>query len=317
MKPRILVTSRLFDESFAALERECEVIRPDRAPFTPETAAPFLPHIDGLIPTQAFRVTREVIDRSPRLRIVANFGTGTDNIDVAYATERGVVVANTPDPVVEPTAELAYGLLLAAARGIVRLDRGVRDGSVRVSVMRNLGTTLRGKTLGIVGYGRIGQAVARYAHGSAMRILYFNRHPLTADRERAQGVCYAPLDRLLAEADFVTLHTPLTEQTRHLIGARELGLMKPTAFLINSSRGGVVDEGALKEALRAGRIAGAGLDVFETEPQIPEELRTLDNVILTPHAGTATTEARVEMGCRAADNILRFFRGEPGITRVN
>ncbi len=317
MKPKILITSRLTDASFTELERECEVIRPHRKPYTPETAAALLPEIDGLIPTQAFRVTRRVFDRAPRLKIVANYGTGTDNIDVAYATSHGVVVANTPDPVVEPTAELAFGLLLASARGIVRLDRGIRSGSVGISVMRNLGTSLRGKTLGIIGFGRIGQAVARYARVSGMRIVYHRRRPLPTDEERALGVAYAPLERLLNESDFITLHTPLTDETRHLIGMHELGAMKPTAFLINTSRGGVVDEAALVAALRANRIAGAALDVFESEPQIPDALKTLDNVILTPHAGTATVEARIEMGRCAAENILRFFRGEPGITRVN
>lgn len=317
MKPKVLITSRLLDESLVVLERECEVIRPDKAPFTPETAAAWLPRIEGLIPTQAFRVTREVLDRAPRLRIVANFGTGTDHIDVSYASQRGVVVANTPDPVVEPTAELAYGLMLAAARGIVRLDRGIRDGRVHISVMRNQGTSLRGRTLGIVGFGRIGRAVARYAAVSGMRVLCYNRHPLPLSVERELGVAYVPLHRLLAEADFVTLHTPLTDQTRHLIGARELGLMKPTAFLVNTSRGGVVDEQALLAVLRSGRIAGAALDVFESEPQIPEAFKAMDNVILTPHAGTATVEARIEMGRCAAEQILRFFRGEPGIARVN
>lgn len=317
MKPTVLVTSRLYDESFVDLERVCEVVRPEKSPFTLETTAPLLRRIEGLIPTQAFRVTREVIDRCPRLRIVANFGTGTDHIDVAYASSRGVVVTNTPDPVVEPTAELAYGLMLAAARGIVRLDRGIREGNVRISVMRNLGSTLRGKTLGIVGYGRIGRAVARYAQGSGMRILYFSRHPLTSAQEQEQHVTYMPLDGLLAEADFVTLHTPLTEKTRHMIGDRELRSMKSGAYLINTSRGGVVDERALIEALQAGRIAGAALDVYESEPQIPDLLKTLDNVILTPHAGTATVEARIAMGRCAAENVLRFFRGASGLDRVN
>lgn len=320
MKPKVIITHRLFDQSFVELEKTAEVIRPtvEQKRFSAETIRPFLGEIEALLPTYAFKVTRELIEAAPKLKIIANFGTGYDNIDVKAATEQGIVVCNNPDPVIEPTGEMAYALMLSLARRVAECDRRIREQGLKIDVMENLGTTLFHKNLGIVGYGKIGHVVARYAHASQMRIRYYNRHPLSPEQEQAEGVEYADMESLLRESDVITLHTPLSEATHHLIGRHELSLMKPTALLVNTSRGAVIDEEALIEALETHRLAGAALDVFEHEPRIPEALKAMDQVILAPHSGTATIETRIEMGRRAAENIIDFFQGKTErLTRVN
>ena len=266
---------------------------------------------EGLLCTITDRIDAEVLDHAPALRVIANFGVGFEHIDLAAATQRGLPVTNTPGVLTEATADLAFALILATARRLVEGDKRVREGKFTYwAPLLFLGREVSGQTLGLIGAGRIGQAVAKRARGFGMRVLYYNRTPLSPAAEQELHVSLAPLEDLLREADFVTLHVPLTPQTRHLIGRRELELMKPTAHLINTARGPVVDEAALVEALRRGEIGGAGLDVYEREPQLSPGLTELDNVVLLPHVGSATIETRTRMGLMAAANLLAGLRGE-------
>jgi len=242
---------------------------------------------------------------------VANYAVGHDNLDLEACTARGVLATNTPDVVTEATADLAWALLLAAARRIAEGDRFLRARRPWVwGPEFFLGTEVHGKTLGVVGLGRIGRAVVRRAAGFAMPVLYTSRHRLPPDREAALGVAWRELAALLAEADFVSVHTGLSPATRHLIGAEQLRRMKPTAVLVNSARGPIVDEAALAAALRDGELAAAGLDVFEREPEVHPDLLDLPNVTIVPHLGTATVETRLAMGMAAAGNLLAALAGD-------
>jgi len=265
----------------------------------------------GMVAMLTDRVDAELLDRAgPSLRVVANYAVGYDNLDLDACTARGVLATNTPDVVTEATADLTWALLLAAARRVAEGDRFMRLGRPWIwGPEFFLGVEVNGKTLGVIGLGRIGQAVARRAGGFGMRVLYHAGHRLAPEREAALGVAWRDLDAVLAEADFVTIHTGLTPATRHLIGAAELRRMKPTAVLVNTARGPIVDEAALARALRAGEIRAAGLDVFEREPQVHPDLLGLDNVTLIPHLGTATVETRVAMGMTALDNLLAALDG--------
>lgn len=316
MKKTILITHRLPREHFAGLEAQFEVLIPRDERFSKEEFQRLLPRIDGMISSTALRVTDEMMAQAPQLKIIASYGVGYDNIDLAAAERRGIVVTNNPVPVLEPTAEHAYALMLAVAHRIPECDRDLREGRAKWGIMDNLGTSLYGKTLGIVGMGRIGKALRRYAAASRMRVLYYNRRRLPAEEERALEVEYADFDTLLRESDIVSVHTPLTDESRHLFGPEQFRRMKPTALLVNTARGAVVDNSALAEALRSGQIAGAALDVFENEPRVLPDLLTLDNVVLTPHTGTNTVETREQMSRHAARNVMRFFAGDPDIDRV-
>ncbi|CAN5885517.1 D-glycerate dehydrogenase [soil metagenome] len=274
---------------------------------------------DALLPTVTDRITADVLGTEPRrTRIIANFGVGYNNIDVEAAKAHGIAVTNTPGVLTECTADLAMTLLLSVARRAGEGERHLREGSwTGWRPIHMMGTKVTGKTLGIVGLGRIGQAVARRAHhGFGMRILYHNRMPVPAEQIGGLDAEFRSLEDLLVESDFVSLHCPATLDTRHMINAGTLALMKPGAFLINSARGDVVDEAALIDALRSGALAGAGLDVYEGEPEIPPELIEMDNVVLLPHLGSATTETRVAMGMRAVANLKAFFNGDPPPDRV-
>ncbi|MBI5852864.1 MAG: D-glycerate dehydrogenase [Planctomycetes bacterium] len=258
------------------------------------------------------RVDSEVLAGPPTLRGVSQMAVGYDNIDVAAARGLGVPIANTPGVLTDATADLAFALLLAAARRVVEGDRFVRDGRFvawgpNLMLGAGVGPAPDGakKVLGIAGFGRIGKAMARRALGFGMRVLAWSRR-----REDTDGVEWIELDELFAQSDFVSLHLPLSPSTRHLVDARRLALMKPTAFLINTARGPVVDEGALAAVLRARRIAGAGLDVYEREPVVHEGLLGLDNVVLLPHLGSGTIETRARMAVMAAESALAFVRGE-------
>jgi D-3-phosphoglycerate dehydrogenase len=317
---RVLVSTRLPEEGFSELMKKFEVVFPEKEIFSKEEVVQIIPEFDAFIPTFQFKVDRDVISAGAqgKLKIIANYGVGYDNIDVDFATKCGIVVTNTPDPVVEPTAEMAIALMLTVARRVSECDRKLRtDSSIKWGVMENLGISLYGKTLGIVGLGRIGKAVARRAVALGMKILYFNRNSLDQKTETKLEARYAPLKQLLCESDVISLHVPLPESTFHLINENTLRWMKPTAILINSSRGAVIDESALTEALTNHKIFGAGLDVFEHEPTIPENLKKLDNVVLSPHNGTGTIDDRNAMSRFASQNILRFFEGNKNISRVN
>ena len=272
-----------------------------------------------LVSTFDYKVSREMIEAMPNLKLIANFGAGYNNIDLDACRARGVRVTNTPQPVIEPTAELAFALMIDIARRVSEFDRQIRGYGLPVSgegiqfgVMRNLSHSLYGKTLGILGLGRIGQALARRAAASGMQILYHNRHELTSERMnelRSEGVNahYVDFQTLLQDSDFLSLNLPYTPEVHHIIGKPEFGMMKRSAYLINTARGAHVDEVVLVEALRSGIIAGAALDVYENEPQISPELLTLPNVVLSPHTGTGTWEGRIAMCECVTDNILAFI----------
>lgn len=263
-----------------------------------------------LLTTFYGKVTRETLAQMPNLRLITQFGVGYDNIDVAACKERGILVTNTPMPVIESTAELCMGLIYALARRISELDRGLRDGTCEpFGLMNNLSHTVYGKTLGIIGMGNIGRAVARRAAAAGMNILYHNRHRLPAEVEQLYGAQYVDQDYLIRNADFVSLNLPLTDDVRHLISERELKMMKPTAYLINTARGAHVDEAALVRALQDKTIAGAAIDVYEHEPVITEELKHLNNCIIVPHVGTATWETRQAMADAMIDNIIAYTNG--------
>lgn len=291
-----------------------------------------LEEAEVLISTFDKPVTREMIQSAPKLKLVTNFGVGFNNIDLKACRERGIRVTNTPQPVIEPTAELAFALMHDVARRTAEFDRKLRAGQAEpFGVMNNLSHSLYGKTLGIIGMGRIGQALARRAIAAGMSIIYHNRRPLSDEAMRRLGAVrsledaskrlqdgsnaaysleakYVSREELLREADFVSLNLPYTPEVRHLIGAAELEMMKSSAYLINTARGAHVDEEALVEALKAGEIAGAAMDVYEHEPKIHPELLKLDNVVLSPHTGTGTWEGRIAMCENVCDNILAYLQ---------
>ena len=256
-------------------------------------------------------VRSDLLDKLPKLRLVTQFGVGYDNIDVSECHKRGILVTNTPNPVIEPTAELCMSLIMGIARRTAELDRKIRDNEVQFGLLENLGHSVYGKTLGIIGMGNIGRSVARRAIACGMKVIYHNRHEVTSERLTSEGltseqVHYVSQDELLQTADYVSLNLPYTPEVHHLIGERELKMMRKDAFLINTARGAHVDEQALIQALRAHEIAGAALDVYEHEPQISEGLKTLDNVLLVPHIGTGTWEGRKAMCDAMIDNIIAF-----------
>lgn len=294
-------------------------LNPDDEPLSAEELKQAIASADALLPTVTDRVTAEVLGGAPRrTRIIANFGVGYNNIDVEAARAQGIAVTNTPGALTDCTADLAMTLLLSVARRAGEGERHLREGSwTGWRPTHMMGTKVTGKTLGIIGLGRIGQAVARRAHhGFGMRILYHNRTPVPDEQIAGLDAEFRSLEDLLAESDFVSLHCPATPDTRRMINASTLELMKPGAFLINSARGDVVDEAALVDALRSGALAGAGLDVYEGEPAVTPALVEMDNVVLLPHLGSATTETRVAMGMRAVANLQAFFNGEPPPDRV-
>jgi len=316
---RVLVSTRLLPEGFSELTDKYEVVFPEKDVFSKEEVINLIAGFDAFVSTFQFKVDEEVINAAGgNLKIIANYGVGYNNVDVDYATECGIVVTNTPDPVIEPTAEHTFALMLAAARRIAECDRKMRiPNGLKWGVMENLGQSLYGKTLGIIGMGRIGQALARRALASGMKIVYNNRTRLTPELESLYQAERLELNELLKTSDVVSVHTPLTRETFHLIGRNGLQQMKETSILVNTARGPVVDEEALIEALQHQWISYAALDVYEFEPIISTELFELDNVVLAPHNGTATIDARIEMSRFVSQNIIRYFAGRTDITRVN
>lgn len=307
MKKKILITYNLPREGFAELTEHFELIFPKNASFSKTEVLERVAECDALLSMFNFVIDKEIIDAGKNLKIISNFGVGFNNVDFEYARHKGVMVTNTPDPVVEPTAEMAFALMLATARRVAECDRKLRDAAsgLKWGVMENLGVGLHGKTLGIVGLGRIGKSIARRAEAFGMKVVYHNRK----ETEAGNAKYCSTLDELLYVSDFVSLNVPLTDETRHLIDADALKKMKPSAILINTARGPVVDEPALADALKNRTIRAAGLDVFENEPSVCPQLLALDNVVLAPHNGTATIDARIEMSRFAARNIVNFFDG--------
>ncbi len=305
---KILVTYNLPRLPFENLPLDWEITFPLNEQMSREEILRLLPEYDVLLSIFHSHdlVDKEIIDAGSKLKLISNYGVGYNNIDVQYAREKGIAVTNTPHSVNNPTAELAMALMLSAARRVSECNLRIRKEKESMwGTMKNLGFSLDGKTLGIIGMGNIGRNVARKAEAFGMNVIYYNRRTEVAGYQRTD------LETLLRISDFITLHTPLTAETRHLIDIREFSLMKPTAILVNTARGAVINEKALVEALRSHVIAGAALDVFEDEPHITEALYGFDNVVLTPHIGTGTIDTRIAMAEEALTNIRNFFNGSP------
>ena len=315
---KILVTYDMFREGFTELESKYDVTFPEGRDFTYDEVYAMIPEYDVLCSMFDFPVNKELIDHAPNLKLIANYAVGYNNIDVAYALQKGLTVANTPDPVTAPTANLALGLMIDAARRVTECDRKLRTlrKAMKVGVLENLGVNITGKVLGIIGMGRIGKALAKRANACGMEVIYHNRRQLYIEEETRLNVTYVSKEELLERADFVSLNAPYTPETYHIIGAEELKRMKNSAILITTARGPLVDEAALVEALKSGEIRGAGLDVFEDGDYPMEELLEMDNVVLTPHIGTQTTETRILMARTVCNNVIGFLEGDRPVSRV-
>jgi glyoxylate reductase len=318
---RIFVTQPVAESALKRLRAVASVkVFPDDSRIIPKTTLiAAVKKADILFCLLHDRIDKAVIAANPKLRAIAAQSISPSNIDVAAATARRIPVTVVPPVTTEATADMTFGLMLAVARRMGEGDRLVRAGKFPGAQSRHLlGSSVWGKTIGLIGGGGlIGKAVARRAHGFSMQVLYWTPRRKPAGEEREAGLTYVPLDRLLAESDFVSLHSPLTPETRHQIGARELRLMKKTAFLINTARGPIVDEAALIRALKARTIAGAGLDVFEHEPKVELALRRMSNVALAPHLGSAVVETREEMANIVVDNIMALLDGKTPPNIVN
>ncbi len=319
MKPSVLITKRVYPEAVELLRERYEVdYEATDDGLSAEQLVERLRGKQAVMSQLTDKFNREVIARLEGLKIIANVAVGYDNVDVAAATEAGILVSNTPDVLTDSTADLAFALLLATARRIVEGHAFVHSGRWKKwAIDLMVGLDVHHKTLGIIGFGRIGQAVGRRARGFSMRVLYHDAVRAPAEVERELGAEAADFETLLAESDFVSLHVPLTASTRHLIGPGELRRMKRTAILVNTSRGPVVDEAALAEALHQGVIAGAGLDVFEREPEVHPGLLNLPQAVLAPHIGSATIETRRKMCLMAAENVLAAIEGRRPPNLVN
>ncbi len=320
MRPKVFVTREIPERGLSKIRDHFEVdLWKDEAPPPKDVIIERVRDADALVSLLTDPIDAEIFDAAPKLRIVSQYAVGYDNIDIGEATKRGIYVTNTPGVLTETVADFTFALMLAVARRVVEADKYVREGRWKVAwhPLMMLGSDVYGRTLGIVGMGRIGSAVARRAKGFGMRILYYDS-VRREELERELGAEFADLDRLLEESNYVSLHVPLTPETYHLIGEEQLRKMKPTAFLINTARGKVVDQKALYRALKEGWIAGAGLDVFEQEPIPPDDpLLKLDNVVLAPHAASASHETRSRMAEMVAENLIAFLNGKVPPNLVN
>lgn len=306
-RPRVWVSQPFLDEVVARLETHCQVeAARDTRHYTPAQLAQALAGVDGALVSLNERIGAAEIAQAQRLRVVANVGVGYNNLDVDALSRAGVLATNTPDVLTETTADLGFALLMAAARRLGESERWLREGRWgQWSFSTMLGAEVHGSTLAILGMGRIGQGIARRgAHGFGMRVIYHNRSRLPGDVEAGLGASWVPFEALLDQADHLVLVLPYSPQTHHIIDAAALARMKPTATVVNIARGGIVDEVALARALSSGRLAAAGLDVFEGEPTVRAELRALENVVLTPHIGSASLATRRAMVALAVDNLI-------------
>ena len=310
-RPAVLLTRRIPSSAVATLEASCDVDRNDGDQLSAAELKARVADKEGIVCLFTDVISADVMDAAPRLKVIANVAVGYNNIDLAAATARGIIVTNTPDVLTEATADLTWALIMDITRRVSEGDRLIRRGAWKGwSFDFMLGSGLSGKTLGIIGFGRIGQAVAARTVPFGVRVIY-------TDGRAVPGSGAIPLDRLLSSADIVSVHCPLTPQTRHLINQAALARMKRSAYLINTSRGPVVDEAALAWALKNGIISGAALDVYEEEPTVHPDLVTLENVVLTPHLGSATTETRTAMADLAVRNAVAVLTGQSPLTHVS
>ena len=309
-RPVVVVTHPILEPGPTLLREACEVrMLPDQYRHSPQTLRQAAEGAQGML-TQLMDPIGEEVLATPGLKVVANVAVGFDNIDVAAATRHGVLVTNTPGILDDTTADFAFTLMMAASRRLTEADRFVRSGAFGGwAIDMLLGHDISQATLGIVGFGRIGRGVARRARGFGMRVLYYDEQPATAEAEKELSATRVDLHRLLREADFVSVHVPLTDATHHLLSTEQFAIMKPSAVLVNTSRGPVVDEAALAEALRTKVIFAAGLDVFEREPAVHPDLLKLENVVLAPHISSASFRTRAQMCEVAARNVLTGIRG--------
>ena len=309
-RPTVLLTRRIPASARATLEASCDVDRNEGAPLSPDELKARLRGKQGLVCLLTDAITADVMDEARELKVIANVAVGYNNIDVPAARARGIVVTNTPDVLTEATADLTWALIMDITRRVSEGDRLVRRGGWKGWALDfMLGAGLRGRQLGIIGYGRIGRAVAARAEAFGMTVAY-------ADMAAGAGSDAMPIDRLLVSSDIVTIHCPLTPDTTHLINQASLARMKRSAYLINTSRGPVIDEAALAWALKNGIISGAALDVYEDEPKVHPDLLTLENVVLAPHLGSATTETRTAMADLAVRNAVAVLSGQAPLTPV-
>jgi glyoxylate reductase len=317
-RPDVLVTRPIMDDPLARLRERCDVtVHRNDFGIPREELLRIVAGRDALVTMLTERVDAELLAAAgPRLKIVANHAVGFDNVNLADCTQAGVLATNTPDVLTETTADTAFALLMTAARRVGEGERFLRSGRQWIwGPLMMLGHDVHHATIGIVGFGRIGQAVARRAKGFGMRVIYADAVQLPAEVE--DGATRVPLEELLEEADFVSIHTNLTDETRHLFGHEEFKRMKPTAVLVNTSRGPVVDEAALADALEAGELFAAGLDVFEREPDVHPKLLELENVVVVPHLGSATVDTRDAMGHLVVDNVFAALDGNRPPTLLN
>ena len=319
MKPKVIVTREIFDDSLALLAQHCEVLDNQAdVPYAPDTLAAKLAGCEGLMCALTDKVDAALLARCPNLKAVANIAVGYNNIDVPACTARGIKVTNTPGVLDDSTADLAFALILATARRVTEVEAYIRKGEWTGWKLKQwLGVDVHHATLGIIGMGRIGQAIAKRAAGFDMTVIYHNRTRVAAEIEQRANAAYVSMDELMAQADFVVLQMPYTPETHHLIGVAELSKMKPGAILINSTRGGVVDDKALIAALKNGVIRGAGLDVFEGEPKLDAGFLDLKNVVLVPHIGSSTEATRRAMAMLAAKNLVAALTGQVPPNLIN
>lgn len=309
---KLLVSYKIPYEGIKHLEKDFEIIYPSKPFFTKDEIIARIDDCDVLLSIFSMPVDRDIILAARNLKLISNYGVGYNNIDINAANERGITVCNTPESVCNPTAELTLGLILSLSRRIAECNHLLRtEEDFKWGVMNNLGSGLRGKTLGIIGMGKIGIAVSKLAKAFGLKVIYNKRNRFDKEQESSLDIEYSSFNELLSNSDIISLHTPLNEETRYLIGLKELNQMKSSAFLINTARGPVVNEKDLVCALNNNIIKGAALDVFEDEPHINPGLKLLNNVIIVPHIGTASIDSRIEMGKEAGENIINFFNESP------
>jgi glyoxylate reductase len=321
MKPKVYITRKIPESGINIVREHCDLtIHSGEEPPNKDELIRQASNMDGIICLPGDKIDKKLMEAAPNLKVISTFSVGYEHIDVGEATRRGIYVGYTPGILTDATADMAFALLLSMARKIPQCDQFVRTGNWKVigSPLPLFGTSVWGTTLGVVGLGRIGKAMAQRAKGFSMKVLYTDSQRLSPAEEQNLGIEFRFLDALLQESDFVSVHTPLTPETNYLINAEKLRLMKSSAILVNTARGAVIDEEALAIALKEGWIAGAGLDVYEKEPIDPKNpLLAFDNVVLVPHMGSATTQTRSAMSVLAARNLLAVLQGAPPLSWLN